>query len=160
MRSKAILACTALLFVSVTVVHAQPPGGGRRGPGGEGGRGGEGGQRGGPGGREFGGPGGPGGGRGQGAPGGRRGGPEQMLRILPLFAALDADRNGEISSEEIKNATKALQSLDKNKDGKLAMDELVPDFGRGGPGGPGTGFSSSGGLVSVVTKAVARHHCY
>ena len=81
----------------------------------------------GPGGR-FGGFGGPGG------PGGFR------MPPSPVMAALDADANGELSEEEIKNASKALMALDKNGDKKLAGDEIRPQFGPGGPGGPG-GFS-------------------
>jgi len=57
--------------------------------------------------------------------------------MLPIFAALDADKDGEISSAEIENAAVALKTLDKNKDGKLDEDELRPDFG--GMGGAGRG---------------------
>ena len=42
-----------------------------------------------------------------------------MMRFIPALAALDADGNAELSAEEIKNATAALLTLDKNKDGKL-----------------------------------------
>lgn len=56
----------------------------------------------------------------------------------PLMQALDADGDGELSEKEIENATTALKSLDKNKDGKLAGEEIRPAFG-GGPGGPGGG---------------------
>lgn len=63
----------------------------------------------------------------------------------PLIEALDADKDGTISSEELKNAMAALSSLDKNKDGKLSEDEYRPPMGRGPgggqaggqPGGPG-----------------------
>ena len=73
-------------------------------------------------------PGGPGGG-GPGGPGGRR--------PMPVIEALDADHDGVISAEELKNATAALLTLDKNKDGKLTEDEYRPSGGPGGPGGPG-----------------------
>ena len=53
----------------------------------------------------------------------------------PVVAALDADGNGELSEEEIKNASKALAALDKNKDGKINAEEMRPQFGPGGPGG-------------------------
>lgn len=62
------------------------------------------------------------------------------------MAALDADRDGKISTAEIDNAVAALRTLDKNKDGKLSAEEIgwppVGGFGgrRGGfpgPGGPG-----------------------
>ena len=68
----------------------------------------------------------------------------------PLIMALDANRDGEISAEEIENAAAALKKLDKNGDGKLTRAELrpagAPEFGGpgrggfgqgGGPGGPG-----------------------
>ncbi len=82
---------------------------------------------------------------GPGGPGGPGPGPGGMLRMLPVMAALDADENGDISSEEIANATAALKTLDKNKDGKLTEDELRPNFGGfGGPGGPGFGGPGGG----------------
>lgn len=81
----------------------------------------------------FGGPGGP-------------GGPGGMMRMMPVMAALDADGSGDISAEEINNATASLKTLDKNKDGKLTEDELRPNFGgRGeGPGGGGPGGGGQG----------------
>lgn len=65
----------------------------------------------------------------------------------PLMAALDADNDGILSQEEIANASKALLTLDKNKDGQVTPDEYRPGrppegrrFNRGdrpgrGPGG-------------------------
>ena len=43
---------------------------------------------------------------------------------------LDADKNGEISAEEIANAPTALKALDKNSDGTITEDEVQP-AGRG-----------------------------
>jgi collagen type III alpha len=43
---------------------------------------------------------------------------------MPLIRLLDADGNGEISAEEISNASKVLLKLDRNGDGKLSRDEL------------------------------------
>jgi Ca2+-binding EF-hand superfamily protein len=54
----------------------------------------------------------------------------------PVFAALDANQDGELSAEEIKNAAAALQKLDANKDGKISLDEVRP---QGGPRGEGEG---------------------
>jgi Ca2+-binding EF-hand superfamily protein len=68
----------------------------------------------------------------QGPEGGRRG-----PRMDPASIALDADGNGVISAEEIRQSSAALKKLDKNDDGKLTEDELRPNFGPGGPGGPG-----------------------
>ena len=79
-------------------------------------------------------------GRGRG-PGGREGegrGPGGMPPF-PVMMALDANHDGEISAEEINNATAALKKLDRNKDGRLDREELRPAFGGrgGGPGGEG-----------------------
>ena len=129
--------------------------GGRGGPGG-----GQGGRGGGPGGGQGGrggGPGGPGGGFGGGqggrggGPGGRggEGGMSRMLTMIPVIIVLDQDMNGEISAAEIKAASESLKKLDVNKDGKITLEEMAPDFsrmgrggegGRGGPGGRGGGF--------------------
>ena len=104
-----------------------------------------------PGGPGQGRPGGPGqgdrpgfGGPGQGGFPGRPGG--QPPRN-PLATVLDADGDGVISADELKNASKALSRLDRNRDGKITRDEMYPrksdnqggrdDFRR--PGGPGQG---------------------
>ena len=67
-------------------------------------------------------------------------------------AALDTDANGEISAEELANATESLKKMDANNDGKLDREELRPQrphpgpegvrgHRRPGPGpGPGPGF--------------------
>jgi predicted O-methyltransferase YrrM len=58
--------------------------------------------------------------------------------VMPVMTALDANGDGELSAEEIANASQALKKLDKNGDGKLSREELRPQFGpAGGPGGPG-----------------------
>jgi hypothetical protein len=44
----------------------------------------------------------------------------------PLFAALDANRDGTIDESEIRQASESLRKLDKNNDGKLTMEELRP----------------------------------
>ena len=77
----------------------------------------------------------PEGGRGFDPPGG---GPDMMMRAMPVMAALDADKDGVISAEEISNAVAALKTVDKNSDGKLTEDELRPSF-PGRDGGPGFG---------------------
>lgn len=144
-------ASTLLAALVASTAFAQPPerergpgggerGPGERGPGGErrGGPGGPGGERGGPGG-ERGGPGGPGGFRGGPPPG-------EMMRMMPVLAALDANQDGKISKDEIDNAAVALRKLDKNEDGSLTEEELRPDFrGRGGPPGGPDGRRGEGG---------------
>lgn len=54
----------------------------------------------------------------------------------PVIEALDANHDGVISAEELKNASAALAVLDKNKDGKLTFDEYRPQGPRPGAGGP------------------------
>lgn len=45
-------------------------------------------------------------------------------RLAALFAALDTNRDGELTPEEVEAAWKQLRSLDKNGDGKLQKSEL------------------------------------
>jgi hypothetical protein len=42
------------------------------------------------------------------------------------MVALDANKDGELDATEIANASAALKTLDKNGDGKLSADELMP----------------------------------
>jgi len=51
----------------------------------------------------------------------------EFMRFHPVLAALDTDHDGEISASEIQNAAAALKTLDKNGDGRLTQDELLPD---------------------------------
>ncbi len=73
------------------------------------------------------GPGGPGGGPGS----ENRGGPRPAP---PIIAALDSDKDGEISAEEMANASEALATLDKDGDGKLSGKEIHGPGMRGRPG--------------------------
>jgi predicted O-methyltransferase YrrM len=50
----------------------------------------------------------------------------------PLVEVLDANHDGEISAEEVQNASEALRKLDKNQDGKLTLAELRPQWPREG----------------------------
>ncbi len=70
-----------------------------------------------------------------------------QLPPFPLLEALDGDKDGKLSKEEVENAVTALKKLDKDADGKLSKEEIgwPPEFmGRGGPGGPGMGFGGPG----------------
>lgn len=66
----------------------------------------------------------------------------------PVVTALDGDGDGELSMEEIENATDALMKLDTDGDGGISLGELFPDGppGQGSPGGGGIGFGSAGPL--------------
>jgi hypothetical protein len=44
----------------------------------------------------------------------------------PLMVALDTNRDDELDATEIANASAALKTLDKDGDGKLSADELMP----------------------------------
>jgi hypothetical protein len=86
-----------------------------------------------------------------GARGGENGdGPPGGFGPPPFIAALDADRDGEISAAELSNAAKALKKLDHNGDGVLDRSELEPrvggpeGFGDEGPGGPPPGGPGAG----------------
>lgn len=46
--------------------------------------------------------------------------------VPPLLAALDKDRNSELSKEEIEDAPEALEKLDKDNDGELSPREIHP----------------------------------
>ncbi len=52
------------------------------------------------------------------------------------MSAIDKNGDGEISAEELAAAPASLRSLDKNKDGVLKDDEIIPPMMFGGPGGP------------------------
>jgi hypothetical protein len=69
--------------------------------------------------------GGPGGGRGGGGGGGRHFGGGHRPP-MPIMTALDANADGELDATEIANASTALKTLDKNNDGMLSVEELMP----------------------------------
>ena len=72
-------------------------------------------------------------------PGGGFGGGTNSPPVPPIFAALDANSDGVIDTDELANAPAALVKLDKNGDGNLTIDEMLPPRpgGRGGFGGGG-----------------------
>lgn len=50
--------------------------------------------------------------------------------MSPVQSALDTNRDGIISADEIAQSSTVLRKLDKNGDGKLAEDEVRPNFDR------------------------------
>jgi Ca2+-binding EF-hand superfamily protein len=79
----------------------------------------------------------------------RRDGPQfGQFRMPPLAVveALDADKDGKLSADEVKAAAESLRKLDKNNDGKLSSDEIGWPPQRGGFGrGGGRGFGGPAG---------------
>jgi Ca2+-binding EF-hand superfamily protein len=59
-------------------------------------------------------------------PGGRRETTGARLPPGGLFMALDTDHDGKLSSAEISAAAEVLKKLDKNGDGAITIDELLP----------------------------------
>lgn len=127
-NTKMMIFAVAITMCLAATVMAQPPGGQR------------GGDRGGPGGER-----------------GQRGGGDmgRMMQMMPVLAALDADKNGVISKSEINNAAAALRKLDKNGDGELDAEEMRPTRSEGGrsrggapEGGPGGERGERGGRSS------------
>ena len=121
LRMKKFILCVAVIATlsMSSLVFAQRPGGdgepGQRGQRGQRGQQGEGGQRGG---------------------GGQRG----QRPVSPLMTALDVDKDGKLSAEEIAGAAETLKSLDKNEDGVIDASEMTPARGQGGgQGGQGGG---------------------
>lgn len=53
--------------------------------------------------------------------------PGGVMRVHPVLAALDADYDGIVSAAEIRNSPAALKTLDKNRDGILTLEEVIPD---------------------------------
>jgi len=71
---------------------------------------------------------------------GPQGPPPNRRPPPPVIAALDANQDGTISAEELKNAPESLKQLDTNGDGELSPEELHPH----GPPPPPEGASGNG----------------
>ena len=51
---------------------------------------------------------------------------KQFMVANPVLAALDADHNGEISAKEIRDSSQHLRTLDRDGDGSLTPNEVMP----------------------------------
>lgn len=76
--------------------------------------------------------------------------PEGQRPVSPVQAALDANSDGAISSDEMANAPAVLRTLDKNSDGNLSEDEIRPNFERREGGGQSE--NSSATIVSRLLE--------
>jgi len=52
--------------------------------------------------------------------------------VPPILAIFDVDRDGVISEDEIDDASDALAKLDRNNDGQITREELMPPRPEGG----------------------------
>ncbi len=50
----------------------------------------------------------------------------EMMRRVPVLAALDRNRDGKISAAEIDQAPNSLRRVDRNRDGQLTREEMRP----------------------------------
>ena len=74
------------------------------------------------------------------APPSPRGAPPSIISTFPVTIALDTDKDGVISTEEMEAAATSLKTADKNNDGRIRRDELTPQF-RGRSSSKGRGNS-------------------
>ena len=73
------------------------------------------------------------------------------MRPSPLVTALDTDRDGSVSAAEMAAAPRALATLDKNSDGRIALEEVMVRRPEGGERGGGEqGVAVSPDLVSTL----------
>ena len=97
---------------------------------------------------------------GQRPPRGPRGpGMEQPHVVPPFIQALDANGDRVIDAQEIAGAAAALKGLDKNGDGQLTREELLPPppEGIGGRRGPEGGRPKAGPGVTNAPPSEAGH---
>jgi hypothetical protein len=63
--------------------------------------------------------------------------PPPPPQVPPILMIFDEDHDGVISAKEVRHASKALENLDRNGDGQITREELMPPPPEGGrpPGG-------------------------
>lgn len=74
----------------------------------------------------------------------QRSGPEPEQRWDRMLEQQDANKDGEISKEELKGSEEVLGRLDEDRDGKLTREEFIQGAGRGGRGFVPGGFLMRG----------------
>jgi Ca2+-binding EF-hand superfamily protein len=52
----------------------------------------------------------------------------EFMKANPVLVALDADANGRVSAQEIRRSSSALTSLDRDRDGRLTLGEVLPEL--------------------------------
>ena len=85
---------------------------------------------------------------------------QPLQPVNPLLAALDKNRDGEISAEELKSASQEVGKLDRNGDGKIDRQELrqpLPQGNRGPQNGPQNGPQARPMLPPVFIALDADH---
>ena len=70
--------------------------------------------------------------------------PRKPKPVPPLVAALDADKDGTISADELEVSTDSLKQLDKNGDGELSPEDIHPHGPPPPPPGDGDGDQPQG----------------
>ena len=79
------------------------------------------------------------------------------LRPDFIYRTLDTDRDGTLSETEIEKVTEFLWTLDRDQNGVLSSDELVPDFPPFGPGGPNERRGGGMGPNRPELKLLEKH---
>ena len=78
------------------------------------------------------------------------------MAMLPVMIALDTNKDGVLSEQEINNASKALLSLDKNNNRKIDAEELRPTFPSMGQGAGNNGPAGAGPFAQQMLDRVFR----
>jgi hypothetical protein len=58
--------------------------------------------------------------------------PPPPPRVPPILMIFDEDHDGVISAKEVRHADKSLENLDRNGDGQITREELMPPPPEGG----------------------------
>jgi Ca2+-binding EF-hand superfamily protein len=73
----------------------------------------------------------------------------EMMQRIPVMAALDTDRDGTLSAEELESAPESLRTIDRDGDGELGAAEIRPGFA---PTGSGLGQNRSSMMIRMFTE--------